>query len=262
MKKRNNKNGVSWKMIMYEIRNILGNPFIYIFGLGLPIFMALMMSKVTTQDITDPAIIRQISTTVFVGIGVIIPMATMLIGYAAVYSQEIEKEIPIRMRLFGYSERCILINRMIAEWIFLTVAMMIYFGFGILFLSLEKPTIGGVISYLVCIYVLSVVLFMFSHAIASIFKKFGPTYAVTMVLYFVMMIFGGLMGMRYESMPKMMQIVARLLPVKYISHDFLDVWCGEAYNYVPMIQSYLFFAAVSGILLIISGYQSKRCLRV
>ena len=151
--KHENKNKISRNMILYEIRNILGNPFIYIFGLGLPIFLSFMMSKVSTQGVTDPVIIRQITTVVFLGIGVVIPMATMLIGYAAVYSQEMEREIPLRMRLFGFSERYIILNRMIAEFLFLTVGIGIYFACGSLLLELEKPNISGVISYFICLFV-------------------------------------------------------------------------------------------------------------
>lgn len=256
--KMKTKNRISWDMILYEIRNILGNPFIYIFGLGLPIFMSLMMSKVVTQGMTDTGIIRQVTTTVFLGNGLIIPMATMLIGYSAVYSQEIEKGIPLRMRLFGFSENYILINRMIAEFLFMTVALFLYFMSNLLFLPLAVPTKNGLFLYLLCVYVFGMLLFLLAHAVSGLIRKFGPTYAVTMLLYFVMMIFGGLMGMSYQSMPKLMQAVARMIPVTYITRDFYEVWCGEAYNCVPMLQSYLFFAAVSGILLFVCIYKQRR----
>lgn len=253
-----NKNRISASMILYNIRGILGNPFIYVFGLGLPIFLSLAMPRAISQGITNRSIIVQIDTTVFLGVGVVIPMATMLIGYAATHSQEMEKEIPLRMRLFGFREKYILLNRMIAETIFLTVEILIYFVCGYIFLELKSTSVYGIFIYLLSLYLLASILFVLAHAIAGLLKKFGPTYAVTMTLYFVMMIFGGLMGIEYDAMPKGMQAVARLLPVTYVRRDFYNVWSLEPYNYVPMIQSYLFLAAVSGILLFCSLFKSKR----
>ena len=48
-----------------------------------------------------------------------------------------------------------------------------------------------------------------------------------MILYFVLMILGGLMGISYEDLQKGAQLVAKMLPVMYINHDFYKVWIGE-----------------------------------
>lgn len=255
---KNKCNRASWDMILYEIRNITGNPFIHIFGLGFPIILSILISKTSVMDLTDTSIIQLVSTSVFLGIGFIIPMATILMGYAATYSQEIEKGVSIRMKLFGFDEKYILLNRMIAEFIFLTFAFILYSISGILFIKIKVPTVSGVVIYLFSVYAYSVIMFMLAHSIAGLLKKFGITYAITMGLYFFVMIFGGLMGISYDRMPAAMQTIANLLPVTYITQDAVTFWQGKTYNFVPMIQSFVFLAAVSGILLFISTYRSRR----
>lgn len=66
------------------------------------------------------------------------------------------------------------------------------------------------------------------------------------------------MGISYENMPTAMQAVSKLLPVTYFNKNFIIIWSGETYNFVPMIQSYLFFGAVAGILLFIASKKDVR----
>ncbi|MDO4274855.1 MAG: hypothetical protein Q4D16_14405 [Eubacteriales bacterium] len=89
-------------------------------------------------------------------------------------------------------------------------------------------------------------------------KKFGPTYVVAMVLYFGSMILCGMIGIQTHPLPAFLQSIAALLPMSYISSDFIDFRTGGTYNFTPMIQSYLFSGAVSGILLVFSMYKNKR----
>ncbi len=58
-----------------------------------------------------------------------------------------------------------------------------------------------------------------------------------------------MMGVDYENMPGWMQGVAKLLPVTYFNRDFYEIWTGKAYDFMPMVQSFLLFGAVGGILL-------------
>lgn len=88
--------------------------------------------------------------------------------------------------------------------------------------------------------------------IRAITTEITLVYLVTMMLYFVLMIFSGMMGMTYENMPCGMQAVSKLLPTSYINKDFYTIWIGESYRYAAMIQSYLFRIALAGILLLVS----------
>lgn len=240
-------------MVLYELRNVTGNPFVHIFGIGMPIFMAVLITRVAVSEIMDAAIITMISTSIFLGIGALIPMATILMGYSVRQAQDLEKRIPERLQLFGIRNYVIICNRAVSEIIFMAAAFMFYFLVGILFMDLQKPVFSGFVLYVVCMLFFSMMCFMLGHAIAALAKRFSVTYCIVMMVYFACMIFGGMMGITYENMPTAMQVVAKLLPVTYFNRDFFTIWTGETYNFVPMVQSYLFFGAVAGILLFIAS---------
>lgn len=253
-----NKNKVSLRMIQYELRNVAGNPFVHIFGVGFPILLSIIISKSVSSEIADNSYMGEVITSIFLGIGAVIPLATILMGYSSTCSQDIEKDIPLRMQLFGFSEKYTIINRLIGEFIYMTLAFLIYFIIGCTVLKIVAPIVSGVIIYFICLYIFAAVLFILAHAIANLAKKFGLTYMITMIIYFGMMVLSGMMGITVDKLPKSLQIVSNLLPSTYINKDFYSVWIGRDYNFVPMIQSYIFFLAISGILIFIMIYRSKR----
>ncbi len=255
-----NKNKVSFRMIQYELRNVAGNPFVHIFGVGFPILLSIIITKSVSGEISANSYLGEIITSIFLGIGAVIPLATILMGYSSTCSQDIEKEIPLRMQLFGFSEKYTIINRLIAEFIYMTFAFVIYFIVGVNVIKLEAPAPSGVLLYFVCLYTFAAALFILAHAIANIVKKFGLTYMITMIIYFGMMILSGMMGITVDKLPKSVQLVSNLLPSTYFNKDFYAVWIGKAYNFVPLIQSYIFFFAISGILIFAMIYKSKRYL--
>jgi ABC-2 type transport system permease protein len=253
-----NKNRVSFEMIQYELRNVAGNPFVHIFGVGLPVLLSIIIAKSVSSEIPDNSYLGEVITSIFLGMGAVIPLATILMGYSSTCSQDIEKNIPLRMQLFGFSEKYTIINRLIAEFIYMTFAFLIYFIVGCNVLKIVMPVASGVIIYFVCLYIFAAVLFVLAHAIANLVKKFGLTYLISMIIYFGMMILSGMMGITVGNLPKSLQIVSNLLPSTYFNKDFYTVWIGKAYNFVPMIQSYIFFFAISGILIFAMIYNSKR----
>ena len=253
-----NKNKLSFRMIQYELRNVAGNPFVHIFGVGFPLLLAIIITKSVSGEISDNSYLGEVITSIFLGIGTVIPLATILMGYSSTCSQDIEKEIPLRMQLFGFSEKYTIINRLIAEFIYMTLAFLIYFIVGCSVIKLVAPVTSGFIIYFVCIYTFAASLFVLAHAIANIVKKFGLTYMITMILYFGMMVLSGMMGITVDKLPKSVQMVSNLLPTTYFSKDFYAVWIGKAYNFVPLIQSYIFFFAIAGILIFIMIYKAKR----
>ena len=256
--KENKRKTVSLSMISYELRNVTGNPFVHIFGIGLPIFFLFIITRMTVSELQDASLIKTVSTTVFLGISTLIPMAMILMGYSVMQSQDIEKGIPERLQLFGIEQHITICNRIISELIFLSSAIILYFLVGIIFMDLQAPVITGIISYIFCILVFSIICFILGHAVATLLRKFSLTYCAAMLLYFVFMIFGGMMGLTYDNMSAPMQAVAKLLPVTYFNRDFYTIWTGESYNFVPILQSYLFLGAVSAVLLFIALKRDKR----
>ncbi len=238
---------ITKSMILYELRNVTGNPFVHIFGVGMPVLMSILITHMVTMEMSDAAMAKTVSTSVFLGIGALIPLATILMGYSVMQAQDLEKGIPERLKLFGNSVT--ICNRAVSELIFMLAAFLIYFIAGSCFIGLEAPVVSGWVLYAFCMVVFSVLCFIMAHGLACLLKKFSVTYCGVMIIYFAFMIFGGMMGVDYENMPGWMQGVAKLLPVTYFNRDFYEIWTGKAYDFMPMVQSFLLFGAVGGILL-------------
>ena len=251
---------LNWRLIQYEIRNITGNIFVIFFGIFFPIMMSILFSFVFKKQVPEEMYSVAV-TAIFITMSMIIPMAVLLIGYAANYSQELEKEIPLRMNLFGFHERTMLVAKMIAYLIFTTGAFVLYSVTDIIMLDLQIPKLSSAIYLIISLFALSVILFVLAHGIANTFRKFGPTYAVSMLIYFGFMILCGMMGVSVDQLPKGLNIIAKAFPMSYISSDFIDFWQGGQYNFAPLVQSFLFFGAISFIVLILSIRKNQRLIK-
>lgn len=245
------------RLIQYEIRNLLGNPFVYIFGIIFPILLLFVITKAMETEVPEAAL-PQANTSVFITMTLIIPMAVVLLGYAANYSQELEKEIPLRMELFGYSGKSILLAKISAHGIVMAAGLALYTIVAYVALDLEKPRLSSALCLIFCLFLMGAIFFALAHGTATFFKKFGPTYAVMMALYFGFMILCGMMGVKTEMLPQAVQKISALLPMSYISSDFIEFWTEGSYNFVPMIQAFLFLGAVSGIILVLALQREKR----
>lgn len=252
MNKQIRRSRFSGSLLLFEFRNITGNPYIHIFGIGLPVLMVLIFGKMLESSIPREDILSTAVTGLFLGLGCMIPLAAMLVGYAATFSQELEKGIPQRLELFGIDRGATILSRILAELLFQVCSFVIYFGVGALILRIEPPAFTGLVCYCLCIVALGIISFAFAHAISLFFRKFGITYCVTMIVYFCIMIASGMMGIDYEMLPSPVQAVSRLLPTNYIVRDFEEIWRGREYNFMPMLQAYLFTGALAGILLFFS----------
>ena len=252
MQNNHKRKTVSFQMLGFEFRKVIGNPYVHIFGVGMPVLMMIIITRAVMSQVAGSAMLEEANTSVFLGIGSLIPMATIFMGYGVSNAQEMEKGIPQRMELFGIRAGVSICNRILSEIIFMILAFLVYFGVGYAAVDLKAPTLSGGLLYLVCIFSFSVILFCLSHAISSLLRKFSLTYCVTMLLYF------GMMGISYDNMPPAVQTVAKLLPVTYINRDFYIVWKGESYNFMPMLQSYLLMAAIAGIAIVFTIKRTER----
>lgn len=253
-----NRKKFSLQMLLFELRNITGNPYVHLFGVVMPILMSYIVIRSISAEMSDSDILLTAATSVFLGMGSIIPLAIALLGYAATRSQEMEKGIPERLELFGISSIATLRNRILAELIFILTVFLIYFVYGHFFLHLASPAFSGIVTYALCMLALTVILLCLAHGIATLLKKFGLTYCIVMILYFAFMLFSGMMGLSYDNMPAGIQAVAKLLPFTYINKDIYTIWIGDGYRFASMIQAYLLWAVVAGILLVITGNHKRK----
>lgn len=245
------------RLVAYEIRNLLGNPFVYIFGIFLPVLLLFIITRAIEAE-TPELFVAQANTSVFITMSLIVPMAVILIGYAANYAQELEKEIPLRMELFGYNGRAIFLAKIIAHFIVVAVGIALYTCVAYMAVDLQVPQFRSALCLIFCHFLLETIFFALAHGIATFFKKFGPTYAVVMALYFGIMITCGMMGIQTDMLPLPVRKTAMLLPMSYISSDFIDFWTEGSYNFVPMIQSFLFFGAIAGVVLVFAMHRNRR----
>lgn len=252
-----NKKRCSRRLVLYEIRNVLGNPFVYMFGIFFPILMLFIITKAVQADVPESAI-SQANTAVFITMSLIIPMAVVLLGYSSNYSQELEKEIPLRMKLFGIPEKSVLTAKIIAQFTVMAAGLILYTIVAYVSLDMEIPRPGSAFSLIICLFLQGGIFFALAHGVASILKKFGPTYAIMMAVYFGVMVLCGMMGVQVDELPDFLQKAAALLPMSYISRDFIDFWTEGSYNFAPLIQSFLFLGAVSGIILLIAVRREHR----
>lgn len=250
----------SLRMIRYEVRNMNGNLMSHFFGIVFPNLMCLILSK-TVGGSLSAEIRREVMTSIMLSMSLIMPMSIMMLGYGAVYSQEVERGVPLRMRLFGFGEKSLIAAKIIAHLILLTVSFVIFALFQILVMDVQKPAAGSLICLILSLYFIGAALLVIAYAIAGIFKKFSITFGICMSLYFLMMILTGMMGMKTEQLPGILQSVAKTLPMTYISNDFITFWQGGSYHFMPYIQSCIFFAALAGLLLMASFYKNRRVVK-
>lgn len=244
-------------LVKYELRNLLGNIFVLIFGLIFPIFMSIFLGNLIGAQVPEEAK-DTVVTTIFISNSLMLPLATVFIGYSATFSQELEKNIPLRFRLFGYSEKTLVLSKIVAYLIFMTVAMIIYSIASSLGLKILVPSFSSAIILIGSLYLLSIIFFALAHGIALFIKKFGPTYAITMILYFGIMILSGMFGVQAKDFPETVMKIAFLFPTTYVASEFIDFWQGGSYNFMPYIQSLVLFTAVSAIALFLAINKDSR----
>ena len=244
-------------LVNYELRNLVGNIFSVIFGVVFPIFMSIFLGAIIGGQVPEEVRTRVI-TNIFISNSMMIPLATVFIGYSATFSQEIEKDIPLRFRLFGYREETLVVSKIIAYLIFMTIALIIYTIISFIVLDIQVPSLGAALILIGSLYLLATIFFVLAHGISLIIKKFGPTYAITMILYFGIMILSGMFGVQAKDFPEPLMKVAYLFPTTYVTSDFIDFWQKGSYNFMPYIQSLVLLLAVALIVLIIAINKDSR----
>ena len=252
MKKRK----CSLRMIRYELRNINGNFMTHFFGIVFPNIMSLLFATVAGKQMPE-AMRQQVTVSIVITIAMIMPMSIMFLGYGALYSQEVENGIPLRMHLYGFCEKSLIMAKIIAHLIILTIAFIIYGVFQAFTLEIPKPVFSSLLCLMCSLYLMGAMFLVIVHSMANIFRKFSVTFGISMVIYFLLMMLTGMMGLSTDQLPKALQRVAKVFPMTYISNDFAGFWQGGSYNFMPYIRSWIFLAAVTGILVMYAQYKNK-----
>ena len=237
-------------LVKYEVLNNLYNGYSFFFGAVFPIFLMIMISKGALSDVPDTAKLEA-TASVFIGASMIIPLSTMFLGYAASFSNELEKDVPTRLSLFGLSGARLFVGKLIANFIFLTFCYALYIIGTLSFVKVATPRPLAAVIWVVSMYLISAFCLALAHGIANMIRRFGITYGIVMAVYFTIMGLGGMMGVRLKDLPVGLQTVSKLFPFTHFGNGYIDFWMGKSYNFAPFVQSLIFFAAVSiGVMMI------------
>lgn len=232
----------------YNMILIVKNWYILMFGFLFPLAMSFLISRQEGAGLPASAQI-QVNTSIVLLFFNIIPLSSTYIGYAAIFSNEIEHEIPLRMELFAVSQKQTIGARALGYLTFNIVSSVVYFVIEGVFLGMTRPHAGGIAVIVLIMIVMNVLLFLLAHALCLIFRGFSKTYAVVMSSYFAMMFLSGMMGIEPEQLPGAANMISRLIPFSYAIEVFPKLWAGAAVNIMPLIQSMLFFGMLSCIIL-------------
>lgn len=246
------------RMIRYEIKNTFGNIFGVIFGLIFPIFMALILKQAVLSEV--PEIARDaVVVELFVANSLMIPLALGFVGFAALFSQEIEQDVITRMTLFGISENKQMQAKFIAQAITVLLSVTLYVLVVGSAYQVPMPSAYGVMVYGVSLLLITFLFFTLAYAIAITARKFSITYGVTMSLYFLTMIVSGMMGLRMSQLPAVIRSVSQIFfPTVYMVDLIPKLWTLNSYNIMPMVQAFLCLGAVVGIVYIIAVRRKMR----
>lgn len=254
------KRKCTMKMVLYELRNLNGNLMPHFFGIVFPNIMCLLLPRAVASGLPEE-IQQTVTTSIVLSMSIVIPMSIMFLGYGAVYAQEVERGIPLRMRLFGYEEKSAIMAKVFAHLILLTISFLIFAIFQIVVTKVPAPVFSSFFCLAVSLYLIGIIFLVISHALANLLKKFSVVFGVEMGIYFLIMILCGMMGLKTSALPTALQKIAGTLPMTYIANEFADFWQGGTYQFMPFIQSFLFLGAIAGILLLFSLYKDKRAVK-
>jgi len=258
IKAKNKTKKLSFKLIKYEVVNLTSNIFVLIFGVIFPIGMALLAANVFVQGVEGEARAAA-HTGIFIALSFGIPLATMLMGHAANYANELELGTVQRFKLFGFSDKTMLFAKMIAKILFLMMSFVLYTF--VLFLTTDVviPSAGAAFIFLAFFLIFSIALFLLGHAIASLCGQFGKTFGIVMGVYFFISIFGSSMGINPSMFPDGMRHVSMAFPVYYLNTYFNSFWAGGSFeNWVWFLVTSFAFAVVSAGLYLIAMFLTKK----
>ena len=245
------------RYITYEIRNNLGNFMSMIFGFLMPLFMTILIFHAYKGQMPKD-LVGDFATQMYLTNLIMIPMAMILIGFASMCSQEIEQGVTKRLELFGYVYRKQMVVKFWAQFIIVVIAIFLYSIIICVILPVNAPKFGSLLAYLICFLALIVLVYLIAYAIAMLTQKFSVALGITMTLYFGIMILSGMMGVTADKFPKPVRFVAELLPTTRMIEVFPDSWSTSLGNVAPLIQSFLLWYGIAGILLFLVARKNSR----
>ncbi len=245
-------------LLQCEIMTIITSPLNIIFSLFFPIFMLQIMYNAIVGDIPEAGV-EMFGITLFLSYLLIIPMALILMGFTTDTAEQRISGVLRRLHLFGFSYGKIISHKILANLLVLLFCITIYVILGVSVLPLPAPNISSLITSIAALTLLTFLLFLIGSIIALVVPNNGTALSLSLIIYFTIMIFSGLMGVSPDTMPRAVQVASKTLPTYHIVHKIPPYWVSGGLNGGTLFL-YLFFyiSTFSVMLLLVSRKRTRR----
>lgn len=245
---------VGKRHLLYELKTVMVNFYIPFFGMVFPLILAIFICNAIAKDV-PVSIVPEVKTKVVLTMLPMIGLSSLFLGEVSIFTMEVEKNITQRLEVFGFSKVKIVLAKYYSLMIFMLLSTAVYLIGTYIFTKFLIPDIGGFISVNLLMIVMASMLFLIAHSIALIFKRFNVSYGVSMVIYFSIMFFSGMLGLRPEDMPSGLRTISNMIPYSYVD-VFYNIWMGKSTHYYGYLQSLIFLIGVAGVMFAI-GLKKK-----
>lgn len=240
----------------FEIRLLLQNFSSIFFGVVFPILMSFLV--ISGLKNIPQSHLNEVKKGIIVTLSIISPLSIFMIGLSAVFSKDLEEGVYDRLDLFSINHLQMAKYKFAVYFVFWMICNAIYFvviktglKVDIAFVSIAKHTMFATF--------IAVSSFLIGYSICLLSKKFAIAFPLTMGIYFLSMILGGMMGIQVEDMPACLRKIAEFFPISHFSsYDYVnEIAKGSKLNY-SFLQSLVVLVLFSAILFWISLYKNKR----
>ncbi|MDU4571158.1 MAG: ABC transporter permease [Finegoldia magna] len=240
----------------FETKLLLQNFSSLFFGMVFPILMSFLIIS-GLKDIPS-SLIDEVKRSIVLTISIISPLSIFLVGLSALFAKDLEEGVYDRLDLFSINHLSMAKYKFIVYYLFWTVCNIFYFGVMKYALGVNIPLIS-IIKHTGFVTLIAVASFFIGYSICIFFKKFSISFSLSMGIYFLSMILGGMMGIQVEDMPKGIKKIAQLIPISHFSSiEYVnEVAKGSKLNY-SFFQSLIVLVLLSLVLFTISIYKNKR----
>ncbi len=224
------------KYIQYEVKNALGNIFTVIFGFIFPALITLIFYFAFSSS-NQGDNLEQFKIGMFVSNLMIAPLAILLIGFSALFSQEIEKQVALRMSLLGYDEKKQFLAKFIAQFLVMMASLIVYSMIVYPVLNIKSFNVIGLFMIGLLILILSFSIFMIAFGLSMLAKKFSIAYGISMSTYFIVLVLSGMMGVSSDNLPVGLKEVSLALPTTHIVKHGYQLWMHISFDSWGLILS-------------------------
>lgn len=244
-------------ILKFERVSLLKNYAALFFGIAFPIMIASLILTGALKDVPQE-ILPDVQKSVVLSLSIISPLSTFLIGLASIFAKDLEEGVYDRLELFSINHLTMAIYKFIVYYVFWFICNALYFAVMINAFDLDIPLIS-LVKHTIFVTILGIGMFFLSYGLCLFTKKYSVAFGITMVLYFGIMILGGMMGIRVEDLPGKVKTFAEILPTSHFSSQAYleEVSRGGGLNY-SFLQSLVVLLLISLIFFAISVYKNKR----